>query len=162
MKPPPAPPAPDIAEELATAKRLFTAEHPRQLFQAPFTRLLMLMNAPNVDYKVQLGAAITLLPYFYQPPNGVSLPLGKLRTVEDIFKAQRNALKQMGNGSLTPAIGKQLVEALALAARTMEITELEAAVQAEEETAAAAVPTQHAQHQAPLVVIPGGEEDNTP
>jgi hypothetical protein len=118
-------------------------------FGDPLTRLLVIMHSPNVPEVVQVKAAELALPFYHQVPTP-AFDLTRLRTAAEMLAAQRKIMKSVGEGRTPAALGKQLVESLAIMIRSLDTTELEDRLEAVEARA------MHG-HSAPFTVIAGGQ-----
>ena len=79
-------------------------------FQDPLTRLLVIMNDPDVDERVQIVAAAHALP-FYPVPEPL-IDFGPLNSAKQILAAQKKVVRALGSGSITSILASRYIDML--------------------------------------------------
>jgi hypothetical protein len=119
---------PSPAQQLAMARRQHNTKYPTRPFEPPLARLLRIANDPTANRRVQVQAAAEALPFYHQPttalPTTIALP--PLRDVPSILRAQQLVTEAMSAGRIEPSAGHNLVMALAVMLKSVDITEIEA------------------------------------
>lgn len=87
-------------------------------FQDPLTRLLVIMNDPDVDERIQIVAAAHALP-FYPVPEPL-IDFGDLNSAKSILKAQKKVMRALGNGFITSILADRYIDMLGHLLRSHE------------------------------------------
>jgi hypothetical protein len=94
----------------------------------PLEKLLLIINDPRMHQEDYIEAITLALPYCHRPKSAeppAMFDFSRLRTAAQMLGAQRKIMRSVGEGRTDAALGRQLIESLAIMIRCLDTTALE-------------------------------------
>jgi hypothetical protein len=122
-------------------------------------RLLLEMNDPLTSLADQRRALELALPYCHAPKAAdtpATFNINALKTADEMVEAQRKIFKSMSAGKTPIALGKMMIESLAVMIKSLDISALEDTLDQMRNVVA----TNRTRSARPFTIIDGGQVDD--
>ena len=122
----------------------------------PLEKLLLIINDPHKHHEDYIEAITLALPYCHRPKSAeppAMFDFSRLRTATQMLAAQRKIMQSVGEGRTDAALGRQLIESIAIMIRCLDTTILEDRLEEVE---------RNAQSGKPVLMVVNAVDDDPP